>query len=145
MQNNYSDRFFTKQSATEILKQNFPRGVRKTAESQRPMTGEVACIDVDANGFVTGWSITAERLYGFEHDEILGKHISTLYCVGDLLNGRAAYELNATRSRGKYCVSGWQQRKSGQEFWTYSESKTTDFGYRIYVMEFPPAKATSDD
>ncbi len=145
MQNNYSDQFITNQPSTEILKQNLTSEIRKTAESRRPLTGEVASIDVDASGFVTAWSLTAERLYGFEQDEIIGKHISALYCVGDLLNGRAAYELNATRSRGKYCVSGWQQRKNGQEFWSYSESKTIDSGYRIYVMEFPPTKATSAD
>jgi PAS domain S-box-containing protein len=111
--------------------------MRSTAENRIPLTGEAALVETDSAGFITVWSRPAEILFGFEDQEIIGMHISILYSAGDLAHGKAAYELSAACSRGAYCASGWQVRKNGQHFWSYSESKKTEEGYQMMIMEIP--------
>ena len=38
---------------------------------------------LDPNGFVTSWNAGAERIKGFQTDEIVGKHFSTFYTEED--------------------------------------------------------------
>jgi PAS domain S-box-containing protein len=106
-------------------------------------SGQVgAAVELDENGFITSWSKEAEDLYGYYPEEILGSHMSSLYCNGELEQGRAAYELNAIATRRTYNVFGWQLRKSGQQFWTYTESKKTEAGFLLSVKE--TARVESD-
>jgi hypothetical protein len=52
-------------------------------------------------------------------------------------------ELKTIEERGSFFVFGWQKRKSGQDFWTYSESQVIYnkqgalAGYRKFVVETP--------
>ena len=38
---------------------------------------------LDPNGFVTSWNAGAERIKGFQTEEIIGQHFSTFYTVED--------------------------------------------------------------
>jgi len=40
---------------------------------------------LDPNGVVTSWNAGAERIKGFQTDEIVGKHFSTFYVEEDEL------------------------------------------------------------
>jgi len=115
----------------------------KVISQVRRLTGEVAMFETDAYGFITSWDRKAEQVYGFDFDDVMGKHIASLYPVGDLLHGKPIHEMQAVESGKSYFSFGWQVRKSGQEFWSYSEFqsiKDTDgmlVGYRKFVMETP--------
>ncbi|MBX9723247.1 MAG: PAS domain-containing protein [Candidatus Obscuribacterales bacterium] len=124
-----------------ILKRTPPAfagtAIRHTAETRRPVAADAARFEIDASGFITDWSGTAEQLYGFDLHEIVGLHVSSLYCLGDLKAGKAAYEISAATTRGNYFALGWQRRKNGQQFWSYSESTKTKNGFAISVSEVP--------
>lgn len=106
-------------------------------------TGEVAYFETDENGFITFWSHKAEKLYGFDAEEIISKHISTLYATVDLKYGKAVHELMAVEAKGACFSYGWQKKKNGQDFWSYSECQTMKDqmgnirGYRKFVVETP--------
>lgn len=108
---------------------------RFTAETKKDLVGPFAAIELDQTGFITFWSEEAEQLYGYGYDEMVGKHFASLFCEGELEQGRAVYELIAADSRQAYFAFGWQLRKNGQQFWTYSESTRTRSGFELLVTE----------
>ncbi len=107
------------------------------------LTGDVAVFHLDIYGFISSWSPQAEALYGYDPDEMIGKHISSLYSTGDLLHGRPALELQTAANQSSYYSVGWQKRKNGQTFWAYSEYQAVKeadgeiSGYKRLVLEAP--------
>jgi|688.fasta_scaffold218936_2 PAS domain S-box-containing protein len=105
------------------------------------LTGHVAVFEMDECGFISKWPSKAEQLYGYDNNEILGKHIATLYTDGDLYSGRVVHELQAVEHRGAFVSYSWQKRKDGDRLWTYSECHAIKdaagrlLGYRKYVVE----------
>lgn len=114
---------------------------RYTAETRKDFAGQSALLRLDETGFITFWSEEAEQLYGYTLDEMIGKHFASLFCGGELEQGRAAYELIAADSRQAYFAFGWHLRKNGQQFWTYSESSRTESGFEILVEETPRSES----
>ncbi len=102
---------------------------------------ELASFEFDIYGFITNWSVKAEHVFGYEPEEIIGKHIASLYTVADLIHGKPLHELKVVDVRKAYFNVGWQKRKSGQEFWAYSETQALRdasrkiVGYRKFVAE----------
>jgi PAS domain S-box-containing protein len=72
---------------------------------------------LDPNGFVTSWNAGAERIKGFQTEEILGRHISTFYTPEDRAAGVPNRVLETARSEGKFEGEGWRVRKDGSRFW----------------------------
>jgi PAS domain S-box-containing protein len=72
---------------------------------------------LDPNGFVTSWNAGAERIKGFQTEEIVGKHFSTFYTEEDREAGLPQQVLDTARSEGKYEGEGWRVRKDGSRFW----------------------------
>lgn len=129
MENNGDDK------AAEAKAPSSPAKRRYTAETKIDMKGQAALIELDQYGFITSWSIAAERLYGYTMDEMMGKHFASLFCEGDLQHGRAVHELISADKKENYCVFGWQMRKNGKQFWTYSESTKIPSGFQLLIVE----------
>ena len=72
---------------------------------------------LDPDGYVTSWNAGAERIKGFQADEIVGKHFSTFYTEEDRKAGLPAKVLETVRSEGKFEGEGWRVRKDGTRFW----------------------------
>jgi PAS domain S-box-containing protein len=72
---------------------------------------------LDPNGFVTSWNSGAERIKGFQTEEIVGKHFSTFYTDEDREAGMPQKVLDTARREGKYEGEGWRVRKDGSRFW----------------------------
>ena len=72
---------------------------------------------LDPNGFVTSWNAGAERIKGFQTEEIVGRHFSTFYTDEDRENGLPKKVLDTARREGKYEGEGWRVRKDGTRFW----------------------------
>ena len=72
---------------------------------------------LDPNGYVTSWNSGAERIKGFQTEEIVGKHFSTFYTEEDREAGVPQTVLETARSEGKFEGEGWRVRKDGTRFW----------------------------
>jgi PAS domain S-box-containing protein len=80
-------------------------------------TREYAIFMLDPTGHVMTWNAGAERIKGYTHDEIVGRHFSTFYPEEDRISGRPDRELEVAIAEGKYEEEGWRVRKDGSFFW----------------------------
>ena len=72
---------------------------------------------LDPEGQVTNWNAGAQRIKGYQPDEIIGKHFSTFYTPEDLDVGVPKKALDTARETGRYEAEGWRMRKDGSRFW----------------------------
>ncbi|WP_433625637.1 PAS domain S-box protein [Halomicrococcus sp. NG-SE-24] len=77
---------------------------------------EYAIFMLDPDGCVVSWNEGAERIKGYEREEILGEHFSTFYTDEDVAAGVPEENL-AAAERGKAEDEGWRVRKDGSRFW----------------------------
>jgi len=79
-------------------------------------TVDYALITLDPTGHVTSWNQGAERLKGYQADEILGQHFSVFY-PGDVAREIIDARLAVAASEGHHREEGWRVRKDGTSFW----------------------------
>ncbi|MEO6445105.1 MAG: PAS domain S-box protein [Gemmatimonadaceae bacterium] len=80
-------------------------------------TAEYAIFMLDAKGIVLTWNSGAERLTGYQADEIIGQHFSRFYPSDAIETGWPAHELNVAAAEGRFEDEGWRIRKDGSRFW----------------------------
>jgi PAS domain S-box-containing protein len=94
--------------------------LRSTEESFRLMVESVtdyAIVMLDPHGSVVSWNTGAERIKGFQSDEIVGKHFARFYTKGDVADGKPQHDLDSAAASGRYEDEGWRVRKDGSTFW----------------------------
>ncbi len=74
---------------------------------------------LDPNGNVTSWNTGAQRIKGYEADEILGQHFSRFYIERDRAAGVPARTLQVAAAEGRFEAEGWRVGKNGQPFWAH--------------------------
>ena len=80
---------------------------------------DYAIFMLDPEGRVATWNQGAERIKGYNADEIVGRHFSCFYPPEDLRNGKPEHELQAAVTEGHYEEEGWRIRKDGSRFWAH--------------------------
>lgn len=77
---------------------------------------------MDASGFITDWTDSAQRMDGYSPVQMLGRHYGVLFDPADPEAGKADAErmLRLAASRGQHDVQGWHLRKDGSRYWTHS-------------------------
>src|SRR4030042_6910652 len=78
---------------------------------------DYAILVLDAGGHVVSWSVAAERVKGYQAEEIIGQHFSRCYTSEDIQGGKPAMELEAAAAKGRFEDEGWRVRKDGSRFW----------------------------
>ena len=68
-------------------------------------------------GKVASWNLGAERLKGYQADEIVGHHFSRFYTDSDRRRGLPEEGLRAALTTGRWESEGWRLRKDGSRFW----------------------------
>jgi hypothetical protein len=68
-------------------------------------------------GNVRTWNLGANRIMGYEADEIIGRHFSTFYGPEDLATRKPDRELETALREGRIEDEGWRVRKDGTRFW----------------------------
>lgn len=72
---------------------------------------------LDPAGHVVSWNNGAERLNGYQAEEIIGRHFACFFTPEDIALGKPERELNTAIATGRYAEEGWRVRKDGSRFW----------------------------
>jgi PAS domain S-box-containing protein len=78
---------------------------------------DYAIFMLDANGYVMTWNTGAERMKGYQAEEIIGQHFSKFYPPDVVAAGWPEHELQVAAAEGRYEEEGWRVRKDGSRFW----------------------------
>jgi len=78
---------------------------------------DYAIIMLDVQGCVISWNEGAQRIKGYEQQEILGQHFSRFYLPEDIATGKPELELTTAAQMGRFEDIGWRLRKDGSRFW----------------------------
>ncbi len=78
---------------------------------------DYAVFMLDAQGTVATWNLGAQRIKGYDAEEIIGRHFSTFYPPEAIASGLPQRELVMAASVGRYEDEGWRLRKDGTKFW----------------------------
>jgi PAS domain S-box-containing protein len=78
---------------------------------------DYAIFMLDASGRVSSWNLGAERMKGYQSEEIVGKHFSCFYPEADIAAGKPERLMNIALRNGRVEDEGWRVRKDGSMFW----------------------------
>ena len=78
---------------------------------------DYAIFMVDADGRVISWNEGAERLKGYQREEIIGQNMSCFYTTEDVERGHPTHLLKVAQIEGSVEDEGWRTRKDGSRFW----------------------------
>jgi PAS domain S-box-containing protein len=96
----------------EALKETEER-FRRLVEAAK----DYAIFMVDADGGVITWNESAQRVFGYEEEEILGEDGSSLFTPEDRSSGAPERELKKAQTEGRAEDERWHMRKDGSRFW----------------------------
>ncbi len=94
--------------------------IRQSEEYFRLLVDSVkdyAILMLDPDGHVVSWNAGAERIKGYQAEEIIGKHFSRFYSPEDIHGGKPEHELKVAATEGRFEEEGWRVRKDGTRFW----------------------------
>jgi PAS domain S-box-containing protein len=78
---------------------------------------DYAIFQLDPAGNVTTWNPGAQRIKGYDPDEIIGRHFSRFYTPEDAQLGVPKLALAEAAEQGRFEAEGWRMRKDGSRFW----------------------------
>src|SRR6476659_4804707 len=78
---------------------------------------DYAIFMLDPSGRVATWNRGAERIKGYQAEEIIGSHFSRFYPPEDVQAGTCEMELRVAEEEGRFEDEGWRVRKDGTKFW----------------------------
>jgi PAS domain S-box-containing protein len=81
---------------------------------------EYAVFVVTTAGIIMCWNPGAERLLGYQSNEVVGQHFSRFFSAEDIRNGQPEHELKASLAEGQTDSARWHVRKDGTRFWCRS-------------------------
>ncbi|MES2658519.1 MAG: GAF domain-containing protein [Verrucomicrobiota bacterium] len=77
---------------------------------------DYAIFSLDTKGSISSWSPGAERLFGYEEKEVMGKHTDMIFTPEDREKHMAAAQMSGARETGVAEDDRWHQRKDGSRF-----------------------------
>ncbi|HTU63355.1 MAG TPA: PAS domain S-box protein, partial [Polyangiales bacterium] len=78
---------------------------------------DYAIFMLDEQGNVSTWNVGAQRIKGYDAQEIIGQHFSRFYPETDVRGGKCEMELRVAKAEGRFEDEGWRVRKDGTRFW----------------------------
>jgi len=78
---------------------------------------EYAIFLVGPEGHLLCWNPGAERLFGYQIGEMVGRHFSCFFSPEDIRTGQPEHELKTALADGRANSDRWQIRKDGTRFW----------------------------
>ncbi|HEX3151222.1 MAG TPA: ATP-binding protein [Gemmataceae bacterium] len=81
---------------------------------------EYALFMMGLDGKLLCWNQGAERIFGYQTNEVIGTHFSRFYTPEDIVTGQPEHELKMALADGRADSSCWQIRKDGTRFWCHA-------------------------
>ena len=77
---------------------------------------------MDAEGVITDWTDSAQRMDGYSPTQMLGRHYGVLFDPANPDHGKvsAMQMLRLAASRGQHELHNWHTRKDGSQYWSHS-------------------------
>src|SRR5262245_11917869 len=72
---------------------------------------------IDPEGRIASWNPGAERILGYEQDEIVGQPFARIFTPEDIAMGEPDQELQTAKMSGRSEDERWQVRKDSGRFW----------------------------
>ncbi len=79
---------------------------------------EYAVFLMGLDGRLLCWNAGAERIFGYQANEIVGQHFSRFFSPEDTFTGQPEHELQTALANGRAVGNCWQVRKDGTRFWS---------------------------
>lgn len=96
--------------------------IRASEERFRMMVENVrdyAIHMLDTEGYITSWNLGAERITGYQAEEIVGRHYSRFFLPEHAARSDPGMQLQFAAIQGRYESEGWRVTKSGARFWAH--------------------------
>jgi PAS domain S-box-containing protein len=113
----------TLEQRVETRTRELTEALRQLRESERRFrllvegVTDYAIFMLDPEGIITNWNSGAERIKGYQAEEIVGQHFSRFYIPEDQENGLPHRALAIAARDGRFEAEGWRVRKDGSRFW----------------------------
>jgi len=78
---------------------------------------DYSIILLDPEGGVVSWNAGAERVKGYQAEEIVGRSFAVFYPPEDVVAGKPALALKLAAEQGRWEGDGWRVRANGTRFW----------------------------
>ncbi|HRO41444.1 MAG TPA: PAS domain S-box protein [Flavipsychrobacter sp.] len=78
---------------------------------------DYAILLLDTNGIIQNWNRGAEKIQGYQEDDIIGKHFSIFYLQEDIDTHLPQKLMEEAYGSGRVAQEGWRQRNDGTRFW----------------------------
>ena len=107
---------------------------------------DYAIFMLDTEGRVTSWNSGAQRITGYEAEEITGRHLGLLYPQSAIDRKLPEQELAMAREHGRYENEGARLRKDGNPFWANAvvsplyDQEGMLMGYAIVIRDLTDRK-----
>ncbi|NER02951.1 MAG: PAS domain S-box protein, partial [Okeania sp. SIO3C4] len=103
----------TRRKQTEAALQEIQERQRLLIESVQ----DYAIFMLDSDGYVVSWNSGAERIYKYQSEQVIGKHLSIFYTQKDIKNNLPEQELKIAREQGKFMIENICLRQDKTQFW----------------------------
>ena len=121
------------------------RGSEGENAFERLLEGAIdqAMFMLDSRGCISMWPDVAQRLYGYDADEMIGRRLNQLF-ADEPSAERSVAELLATAKQETDHLEAWHQRADGSVFWvecTLSPLRNDEFeGYSVICKDITSRK-----
>jgi len=78
---------------------------------------DYAILMLDTDGHIVSWNTGAERINGYQAEEIIGTHFSCFYLDEDIALGKPEQHLHLCQVNDQIEDEGWRVRKDGSRIW----------------------------
>ncbi|WP_439589385.1 PAS domain-containing sensor histidine kinase [Hydrogenophaga sp.] len=77
---------------------------------------------MDAEGIITDWTDSAQRMDGYSPTQMVGRHYGVLFDPANPEHGKVSANqmLRLAASRGQHELHNWHARKDGSQYWSHS-------------------------
>src|SRR3954471_3776329 len=74
---------------------------------------------LDNDLHINSWSSGSVKIFGYETDEVIGKHFDIIFSEEDVKSGIPKKEIETSVAEGRAVDNRWHVRKDGTKFYAY--------------------------